>query len=237
MLAEIDAVTLDFYNTLAYHRQGDGRGATLMEYLARQGVKCDPWEHQVLYDVFERHAEDYSPDLSADAKRRYLVRFTERVFERLNVRELVGAAADHATNVWALLGPQSLALFSDVLRVLEVLRSAAYPLALVSNWQCGLRHFCVELGLADAFDHVVVSAEVGSQKPDPEIFHIACRRLGVPPGRALHVGDAVVDDIEGAHNAGMRALLVRRGGSELPAEAPTIAGLHELPRLLGLGDA
>jgi len=231
---DIDAITIDFYNTLVYHREGSGRGAMLMQYLGEQGFESDPWEHQVLYDVFANHAEDYAPNLTAEAKRRFLVRFAKRVFERLQVRAPDSAAADHATNIWAILGPASLGVFPDVSEVLELLRGAGYRLALVSNWQCGLSHFCVELGLADAFDHIIVSAEVGSAKPDSMIFQIACRRLGVQCHRVLHVGDSIVDDIEGARSAGMPALLVRRDGAVTSADTPVIAGLDQLPDLLGV---
>ena len=45
------AVTLDFYQTLAFHRDGRGRGRVLMEYLEAQGLKPAPWEHQVLFPI------------------------------------------------------------------------------------------------------------------------------------------------------------------------------------------
>jgi HAD superfamily hydrolase (TIGR01549 family) len=232
--ADIEAVTFDFYNTLAYHKQGKGRGAMLMEYLTKHGLESDPWEHQVLYDVFEQHGEDCSPSLSPEEKRDYLVHFAERVFQRLNVRATRGTAADHATGIWAELGPASLGVFPDVTGVLETLQGARYRLAVVSNWQCGLRHFCAELGIAGQLDHVVVSAEVGSEKPDPEIFRYACDRLGIPCGHVLHVGDSEVDDVEGARNAGMKAVLVRRDNGAGHADTPMIKGLYTLPGMLGL---
>ena len=144
--ATIDAVTFDFYNTLVYHRQGRGRGALLMEYFKREGLQSDPWEHQVLYDVFEQHGSDYSPSQSEVEKQRYFLRLTNRLFQHLKVRAPDNAVADHAASVWSILGPSSLAVFPDVSNVLQVLRAARYRLAVVSNWQCGLRHFCTELG-------------------------------------------------------------------------------------------
>jgi len=231
---DIDAITFDFYNTLVYHRQRSGRGAMLMEYLADQGLESDPWEHRVLYDVFQRHDKDYSPEFSADEKKRYAVEFADRVFRRLNVRVPEGAAADHAADVWALLGPASLSVFPEVTGTLGILCSAGYRLAVVSNWQCGLRHFCTELGLGEAFEHIVVSAEVGLEKPNREIFRNACSRMGVTPHRVLHVGDSVVDDIEGARGAGMHALLIRRDDSALPVATPIITGLDLLPEMLGI---
>ncbi len=235
--ADIAAVTFDFYNTLVYHRQGSGRSAMLMEYLRAQGLESDPWEHQVLYDVFEHHARDYSPHLAAEEKRRYLVWLTERLFNRLNVRAPDSAAAHHAAAVWNMLGPSSLGVFPDAHRVLRVLRRERYKVAVVSNWQCGLRHFCTELGLGDALDHVVASAEVGYAKPDPEIFRDVCRRMGIPCDRVLHVGDSVGDDIEGARSVGMHAVLVRRDDSEPPAGTTIIPHLDRLPGLLGLNGA
>jgi putative hydrolase of the HAD superfamily len=107
-------------------------------------------------------------------------------------------------------------------------------MAVVSNWQCGLRNFCVELGFGHDFDHVLASAEVGSAKPDPAIFEEACRRLNVPAHRVLHVGDSLADDFAGGRNAGLQVVLVRREQEPEDPEAPTIPSLSRLPELLGL---
>lgn len=228
----VDAVTFDFYNTLVYHRQGHGRGAAVMEYLDEQGLPSDPWEHQVLYDVFAPHASDYDPKWPDEQRQQYYRGLTARLFRRLGVRAPKGAAAAHAAAVWRILGPASLAVFPDVPEVLRALRVAGYPMAVVSNWQCGLGHFCAELGLGDVFDAVLASAEVNSQKPDPGIFLEACRALGVSPDRTLHVGDSAADDVEGARAAGLQAVLIRRNDEEPPGGAPVIRGLEDLARVL-----
>lgn len=235
--SEVEAVTFDFYNTLVYHRWSRGRGALLMEYLRVQGWESDPWEHQALYDIFEPHALEYAPERSADEKRRYFERLADRLFQRLNVKAPEGAAAEHAESLWKILGPAAFAVFADACVALPILKAADYPLALVSNWQCGLRHFCVELGLGDNFEHVLASAEVGSVKPDPAIFGEACRRLGVPPHQVLHVGDHPVEDFQGSHAAGLKAVLVRRNDNSEMKNGPVIPSLERLPGLLGLGDA
>lgn len=227
-LADFDAITFDCYGTLIRLRTGVGRGRALMTYLSEQGLKSDPWEHQVLYDVFEAHAKEYSPDFPEEEKQQYLRRFVERVFRRLGVRASDGEAADHAQSVWTLLGPVSFSVFTEVPGVLRTLKAAGYRLAVVSNWQCGLGHFCTELGLGDAFDDVVASAEVGSSKPDPAIFHEACRRLGVHCGRVLHVGDSLEDDFEGARRAGLQAVLLQRDREPRTLKATTIRSLAEL---------
>jgi putative hydrolase of the HAD superfamily len=79
---------------------------------------------------------------------------------------------------------------------------------------------------------VIVSAIVGAVKPDPRIFHIAIEEAGVPPSKILYVGDNVVDDIEGANNVGIDAVLINRPGRE-PSVAPMmIDSLLEIESLV-----
>jgi putative hydrolase of the HAD superfamily len=75
-------------------------------------------------------------------------------------------------------------------------------LACVSNWDVSLRSQLGRAGLGGLFDTVVSSAEAGAAKPDPVVFRLALDRLGVPPARALHVGDGDADR-EGAAAAGL----------------------------------
>lgn len=227
-LGDIQAITLDFYNTLVYHRTGRGRGAMLMEYLQTHQLESDSWEHHVLYDVFEPHGVEYDPRSSREERQRYYDRLAGRVFRRLNVRAPEGTATEHALDLWQILGPASLGLFPEVPEALHRLKTLGFPLAVVSNWQCGLRHFCTELGITDGVDHVVASAEVGAAKPDPAIFREACRRLAVPPRQALHVGDSFVDDLEGGRAAGLQVVLLRRDRQAQHSSVPTVADLRQL---------
>jgi putative hydrolase of the HAD superfamily len=53
---------------------------------------------------------------------------------------------------------------------------------------------------------VVDSGAVGVAKPDPAIFRFALEATGADPGRALHVGDTVGADVDGARAAGVQPL-------------------------------
>ncbi|MBK6873156.1 MAG: HAD family hydrolase [Kineosporiaceae bacterium] len=44
------------------------------------------------------------------------------------------------------------------------------------------------VGLADRFEVMVAVDDLGVGKPDPRVFHLACERLGVSPGRSLYLG-------------------------------------------------
>ncbi len=66
-----------------------------------------------------------------------------------------------------------------------------------------LRRELEEFGVAAQFDTIVLSSEGGARKPDAAIFERALAALGVDATHALHVGDRLVDDIEGAGAVGM----------------------------------
>jgi HAD superfamily hydrolase (TIGR01549 family) len=233
-LDDVDAVSFDFFDTLGRLRDGRGRGRQLMEYFAASGLESDPWDHQHLYEVFRPDPANALADPSSAGRRAYIVDLVTRLFERLNVRGPRSAAAAHAEDVWELLGPQSFAVFPEVPHVLRQLREAGIPVAIVSNWPCGLSHFCDHLGIASQVDHILCSAELGVSKPDRRIFEEACRRLGTAAGRTLHVGDSVVDDFKGALEAGLKALLVQRSPVDGALAEGSIQGLDEVPRLMGV---
>jgi len=223
----IDAVTFDFFNTLVFHRDGRGRGPTVMEYLAAHGFESAPWRHEILYEVFAGYDRFDGPSAPEEEQRAHRIALAKRLFERLEIAAADGDAERHADALWRLLGPECLTVFSDVAASLDALRSQGLRLAIVSNWPCGLEHFCAELGLSGYFDAILCSAEVGAAKPDPRIFAEAVARLRVDPARVLHVGDTFVDDYEGAAAAGLRAVLIARN-AEPPAGAPVIRSLAEL---------
>lgn len=62
-------------------------------------------------------------------------------------------------------------------------------IAVVSNFDTRLRPVLKVLGVDDLFNAVVVSAEVGAEKPNPIIFEAACKQLQLLPEEVLHVGD------------------------------------------------
>jgi HAD superfamily hydrolase (TIGR01549 family) len=228
----IRGVTLDFYETLVRGRHGGtGRGQLLMDYLASKGLVSDPWEHQVLYDLFEDFGRTYDPALVSTRKASFWSEFTLNVFKRLNVR---GTDAEnpgvHAEAVRDILGPRHFELFPDVLPAVHQLREDGYPLAIVSNWQKGLAHFCSELGMREYFNAIVSSAEVGIEKPDPRIFYEASRQLGIEPKSLVHVGDQQEDDVRGATEAGFTAVWLNRTGDE--TIGVTIGSLIELSDIL-----
>jgi putative hydrolase of the HAD superfamily len=86
----------------------------------------------------------------------------------------------------------------------ERVRAADLRVVVVSNFDVRLRTLVGELGIDRWIDAVVISAEEGVEKPDPELLRRAAARVGVAPVRLLHVGDED-DDVAAARAAGCAA--------------------------------
>jgi HAD superfamily hydrolase (TIGR01509 family) len=99
---------------------------------------------------------------------------------------------------------------------LAALRDRGLTLAIVSNTMrtpgATIRQLLARFGILDHFAHTTFSDEVGVRKPAPEIFGLALRAVGGEPATAVHVGDDLVLDVEGAQATGMRVIHVSTGG-------------------------
>lgn len=98
----------------------------------------------------------------------------------------------------------------DTLGGLAALRGRGLRLALVSNASTAEVAAWAESPLAAQFDTAVFSCECGYAKPEPEIYRLACARLGVAPEQAMFVGDGGSDEHAGAAAVGMHPVLLRR---------------------------
>jgi putative hydrolase of the HAD superfamily len=128
----------------------------------------------------------------------------------------------------ALLAAIRFHAYPEVPAALGRLRAAGARLAVVSNWDVSLHDVLERTQLRALVDAVVISAELGAAKPDPAIFRAALDRLGASAADAMHVGDSVEHDVEGARAAGLRAVLVARNGAVPPDGVPVVASLDGL---------
>ena len=138
---------------------------------------------------------------------------------------------DHATARRVMLEALEFTPYPDVEPALRDLRERGVTVVFASNWDCSLPEWLGPTGILDLVDAVVTSAEVGAAKPSPRVFERALGVAGVDAAEALHVGDKIDNDIEGAAAAGIRGSLLQRDGDP-PAGVESIRSLVELPALL-----
>ena len=121
-------------------------------------------------------------------------------------------------------------VFDDVIDsgILEKLKNSSITLGVVSNWDSRLHTILKGTGLAEYFDFILASAELGSAKPDKKIFIEAIRRSGVKPAEVCHIGDDLRADIRGANSVGIEAILIDRNSKHEKNSLATISSFQEL---------
>ncbi len=103
--------------------------------------------------------------------------------------------------------------FPHVKAALEELKQRDVRMGVITNWDPSARPLLADHGLDCYFEQVIVSSEVGCEKPDPAIFELAMRRASVRPADSVYVGDNYYVDAVGARRVGMRCLIVNRFGT------------------------
>ena len=101
------------------------------------------------------------------------------------------------------------------LDLLRDLRRAGFRLGIISNFDLRLREILKDVGVLDLFEQIVVSSQVGAEKPSARIFEEALRRFAVEPAELLHVGDDEKADGDGARALGIQAFILSFAGSGL----------------------
>jgi putative hydrolase of the HAD superfamily len=119
---------------------------------------------------------------------------------------------------------------------LERLAARGLFLGLVSNTMRTpgyvFRRIFEQAGLLAPFKVLTFSDECGIRKPDPEIFLLTLRQVGVAPEEAIHVGDDPVLDVKGARDARLGGVIqvASRGRATGPARPDAVIGrLDQLP--------
>ncbi|WP_391570698.1 HAD family hydrolase [Cohnella sp.] len=132
--------------------------------------------------------------------------------------------------------PMQWQAYDGAKRTLQHLRSLGYRLGLISNWDESAREVLARNGLDEELDEIVISSEVGVEKPHPDIFRMALDRGGVSASESLYIGDNYYDDVAGSQKIGMHCLLINAYGSlgiEELSYRPVIAGIGDVAAYLG----
>ena len=242
MNKDYQAIVFDLYGTLADIRTDEG-DAKLWEAFSREMRGC---------------GIDWPPERFRAAFSRLCAEEQARADAALAGTGLPGPAEGEITRVWAAIGSafgvswppeelnaiswlfrrlstRRLRLFDGAKEVLEALHARGKTVVLLSNAQGSFtRPELDALGIADAFDHIILSSEAGVRKPSPAFFG-RLWDLGLQPGSSLMVGNDDLCDCRGADKVGMDSLYIRTEQSP-PLSGPLPASCREIRALSDILD-
>jgi putative hydrolase of the HAD superfamily len=220
-------IIFDIDNTLIYRSPRPAE--VLLEFAREKGLPTCPDALQ----RGERRNFAYYANGQADEER---VVFGEAYFRRSYVAALLRAmCTSDEVECWL---DEALTHLDEVPRVThcpdrvcEVMQSlykAGYHLAAVSNRDGDLRPLLATHGLSKYFIFALSGGRAGVYKPDPEIFFIVLRTLGVAPAAAVAIGDSYDADVVGAQRANITPVLLDPNDIFPEVRCRRIKGLDEL---------
>ncbi len=147
--------------------------------------------------------------LPKEKRREFWVEYTTGLLDSIKLSK------DHLEDIAssiseAFCSPRSWRPFSDVVDTLEKLKEAGCVVGVVSNAEICLRSILDENGLTRYFNALIISEEVGVEKPDPLIFQVALDRLEFTPEECVHIGDRMEEDVAGARSVGITPVWLDR---------------------------
>jgi putative hydrolase of the HAD superfamily len=208
-------------------------------------ITADPPVHEVALTVAGQFFPDLAPPLLLSALtaartffRKYYVNYSSQEENRLladmaqamktALRETADVDIDFLPFVKQVRDTLRYRPFPDALPTLRGLHEQSKTLAVVSNWDLALPTLLAELGLAEFFNFILPSAEIGIEKPDGRIFRLALQRLGLKSQEVVHIGDQYEADVVGARAVGITPILLDRKGQTRHPDVICISSLAEL---------
>jgi len=101
-------------------------------------------------------------------------------------------------------------VYPDVPATLQRWQSLGISLGIISNFDSRIYSVLRSLELSPYFDSITISTEVGSAKPERQIFAVALGKHDCEPAQAIHIGDSFDEDYAAAKAAGLRGIWLRR---------------------------
>ena len=209
-----------------------------LRHAERHGFKTTDSSLSAIKKAFARAFDDAPPPVFAateppeikQCERLWWFDIVHNVFYRVGMFERFD---DFFDEVFELFGrAETWSLYPETLDALKALKGKGLELGIISNFDSRLFGVLRGLGIEEFFQTVTISSLAHAAKPSGRIFRQALEKHAVEPSDALHVGDSIKDDIEGARQAGLTGILVAREGKPETCDARIIRTLDGIYPLL-----
>ena len=228
MTEELDAIVFDVGGTLLDMKPT--RAEVYNHVFLAEGLRIDPTILSKAIGKADRIMDSESSELDGWDESAYRKLFNSHVLEEIgfvgDMDHMHDAIVDEFN---AFIGNVDTWVdYPDTRGVLEDLRKRGLTLGVISNATNLVKLVLDNLDLSKYFDFVIVSDEVGVNKPSAKIFMMAADKARTSPNRMLFVGDKLSTDVKGAIDAGMNAILVDRADTYPDADCIRIRDLNSL---------
>ena len=132
--------------------------------------------------------------------------------------EYVAAHAQQLTTFWRDGTNGKRLTRSDTVDTVRELYQRGYTLGIIANTitEAEIPQWTIDEGISHCFTTTILSSKVRLRKPDPAIYHLACRCCGIPEAKCAYVGDNPDRDVEGTRAAGYGCMILiddpKKGG-------------------------
>ncbi|MFD1646356.1 HAD family hydrolase [Haloarchaeobius litoreus] len=217
MTEPVDTVLFDLDDTLCRYRRSVGEVLSIAFEEAGVEPMFDERDYVANYDDYAEQAADI------DELRRLC--FADLASDRGLDPAAGHAVADAYTATRDQTAVEPLPGAVDAVDAL----ADDHRLAIVTNGAPGMQRAKLSaLPFADRFEHVVHAGYDTAAKPAPEPFHHVLDLLDADADRAVHVGNSLSSDVQGAHAAGLRSVWLGDGSTPEPTPTYAVDRLDEL---------
>jgi putative hydrolase of the HAD superfamily len=166
--------------------------------LANKGIKS-PWEFIAEYERINESLWTLYRQQLISKKNLRNTRFN-RVFQHWQIVD--DQLSFEANEMYLNTSPYKTGLMPGALDALKYL-SGKYELHLITNGFKEVQGIKIDrCGIREYFDKIIISEDVGVQKPHPKIFEHALNEVGTSAAGSIYIGDHPDSDIKGSKNAG-----------------------------------
>jgi putative hydrolase of the HAD superfamily len=204
-LAGTDFVLLDFDNT--FYEYEPCHLAAMAAVYARL-VPETGWTEAEFLSRYQSSQQAVKTQIETSAASHSRLLYFQNLLEQAFGRTKVSLSLELEDIYWrAFL--TSIRLCPEALSFVAACRAAGKKICLVTDLTTRIQFEKIKfLGLEDNIDLIVTSEEAGRDKPAPDIFTLALKKLGADPDRTVMVGDSPAKDRVGAESSGIRAFII-----------------------------
>jgi len=192
------AVIFDLFGTLVPNMSLSGYRAVLVKMAHLLSIPTDDFL-QLWFDTFNERCTGIFK--APDENIRYICQTISIPVNETQMKLATYIKFEHSA--------RSMIPRADAIETLSHLKSAGYKIGLISDCSAEAPTIWPDTPLSHLFDVTSFSCEVGIKKPDPRIYRLTTKQLGIKPQNCLYVGDGSSRELTGAAQVGMHPVLLR----------------------------